>query len=1080
MREFAVNRPVSVLMLTLLMIFFGAAAYQRLPQDLFPDVSQPTLVIETVYTGAASSEIEQNVTRKIEEKLGTVKGTTSLASASGDERSRITLTFQWGTNMDLAAMDVRAKLDEVRSLLPEEAEEPVVLRGSSATGAVMVLNVASNPAAPNPVHPDELRNVVMQTIKPGMERLNGVALVEVKGGKEYEVQVRVVPDKIRAAGLSILDVRDALERENISQRGGKLREGDSQFLIRTVGTVAIENLSRLIVSRPGEPVRRLGEVADVTPREVEKAASGYARLKTGKSTGAIPSVEVSIYKKSGGNSVAICASAREVMSEVLFVLATDSENGSAEPLSPLQITIAYDESVFIKESLDMVRTNGVTGLVLASIILLVFLGRFQSTFIVVLAMPVSVIATFSLFYAVNISINIFSMAGLTLAVGMVVDNAIVMTEAIFQKMSYERRIRKAVVEAISEIGPAIRASTLTTIAVFLPVVFVPGIAGQIFRDLSWVITYTLIFSMVVAFTLIPMLTFKVMDSKMGVFDGVNRIIGFLLQPLMLFGKGVSKLYKVVLSIVIESVAVRLLLILVMALAFTISVNMWPSAEFFPETKVESYRLVIRPRAGQTLESVDRASRLLEKKFTGVANLKDYNISVSPREVGVIASFDKDEVKAGKVYPVKELRPVLDALNADPELGDAFLDHRLESLNPIQSLLGTNTGDILLKVSGRDLNVIREILAGTDGDGGLLGALMEQRDAFGIAGISRIPKGVPERILKVKRDAAADRGLTLVDIADQVEVALSGKKATDIEIRNTTFDIILSSSAKVSSEADILNLDIVSPSTGLIWKLGDVASLEAQLGAQQIDRIDRERVIMVPIFIDKESIPLAEVVKKLGQPGGIVEQAIAPYRDAGYRVSIGGASEAMNESLKYLLYAFIVAVVLVYMIMASQFESLIHPFTIMFAVPLSLIGAVIGLNLSGELVSLTAMIGIIMLAGIVVNNAIILIDYINILRARGQSRNEAIINAGLTRLRPILMTTFTTVLGMFPLALGYGTGAELYRPLAVVVVCGLSFSTLLTLVFIPAIYCFLDDVTDLLGFISFRITTLYTRRSTGTG
>ncbi|MDF1755489.1 MAG: efflux RND transporter permease subunit [Verrucomicrobiales bacterium] len=1073
MKEFSVNRPVSVLMLTLLMILFGGAAYQRLPQDLFPDVSQPELMIETQYEGAASSEIEQNVTRKIEEKLGTVKGATSMVSTSGDERSRINLTFQWGTNMDLAAMDVRAKLDEVRSDLPEEAEEPIVLKGASSSGAVMVLNIASNPAASNPVHPDELRDVVLRTIKPRLERLNGVAAVEVQGGKEYEVQVRADPDKLRAVGLSILAVRDALGRENLSQRGGKLQEGDSLFLIRTVGAVSIENLSLLIVSPPGSEIRRLGEVAQVSSREVEKSAASYARLKTRAADLATSSVEVSIYKKGGGNSVEICSSAREVQAEVLVDLTRrDAPNVSAEELTklapPLQITIAYDESVFIKESLDMVRSNGLMGLILASIILLVFLGRFQSTFIVVLAMPVSVIATFSLFYAGKISINIFSMAGLTLAVGMVVDNAIVVTEAIFQKMSHERRFKKAVMEAIAEIGPAVWASTLTTIAVFLPVVFVPGIAGQIFRDLSWVITYTLIFSMVVAFTLIPMLTFKVMGMKFAVFDWLNRAIQFVLWPLVQFAKAVSNGYRLILKTVIESVAVRVLLILIMALAFVVTIYQLPSAEFFPETKVESYQLALRARAGQTLDAVDLSARAIETKLGGIGTLSHYSVSVSPREVRVIASFDKAEVMDGQVQPVKELAPVMDALANDPGLRDTFLDFQLQSLNPIQNLLGTSQGDILLKLTGPDLVTIREILTGADGEGGLLGELSEKRANYGITSLGQIPKGMPERVLKVKREAAADRGLTLSDIADQVEAAVAGNQVTDIEINNTSYDIMLSSAAKVNSENDLLNLDIISPVTGQVWKLRDVATVESQAGPGLINREERERIMTVPIFIDKDNLSLEEVEARLAEP---VARAVAPYRESGYRAVLGGSSAAMHESLGYLVYAFIVAIVLVYMIMASQFESLIHPFTIMFSVPLSLIGAVLGLNLSGELISLTAMIGIIMLAGIVVNNAIILIDYINILRARGQPRNEAIINAGLTRLRPILMTTLTTVLGMFPLALGYGTGAELYRPLAVVVVCGLSFSTVLTLVFIPAIYCFLDDLTDLFGLISFRISTL---------
>lgn len=1065
MKEFPVNRPVSVLMLTLLMVLLGAAAYQRLPQDLFPDVSQPELIVETIYDGAASSEVEQNVTRKIEAKLGTVSGVTSMSSTSGDEKSRIALTFQWGTDMNTAAMDVRAKIDEVRSDLPEETKEPLVLRQSSNSSAVLVLNIATNPAVEKPIPVDELRKITIQTLKPRLERLNGVASVDVRGGKEYEVQVRAVPDKLRATGLSILELRDALERENLSQRGGKLKEGDTQFLIRTVGSVSIENLAQLIVSRPGEnPIRRLGEVAIVTPHEVEKSPESLARLKTAVHDESIPSVEVSIYKVSGGNSVEIAEATRQVRLEFLADLAQQS--GNEEP--PLQISIAYDESVFINESLEMVRSNGVVGLMLAGIILLFFLGQFQSTVIVVLAMPVSVIATFSLFYAGNISVNIFSMAGLTLAVGMVVDNAIVVTEAIFHKLKHERRIKKAITEAISEIGPAVWASTLTTIAVFLPVVFVPGIAGQIFRDLSWVITYTLIFSMIVAFTLIPMLTCQVMSTQLSVFDWINRSISILLWPFQKLGSKFADGYRWILGVVIESRSTRLLLIVVMVLAFVLSLANFPSTEFFPDTKVESYQLTLRPRAGQTLAAVDRGTERLEQELNAITTLNQYGLSISPGAVSTIASFDKGAVNRGEIKPLQELQPLIDSLKREAVFQDTFLDYQLESLNPIHSLLGTNQGDIVLKVSGPDMSQIRQILQGAEGDGGILGELNRNRNKYGIVSVGKIPQGLPESILKIKRDAAADRGLTLNDIADQVEAAVAGTQVTDLEIRNTNYDIVLSSAEKVSSQVELLDLDIVSPQTRQNWKLGDVATIESQTGPLQILREERERMIAIPIFV-AEDVALGDVVARIERP---VQEAIATFQPGGYRASLGGASESMNQSLKYLLYAFMVAIFLVYMIMASQFESLIHPLTIMFSVPLSMIGALVGLRLCGELISLTAMIGVIMLAGIVVNNAIILIDYINILRARGQPRNQAIINAGSTRLRPILMTTLTTVLGMLPLALGYGTGAELYRPLAVVIVFGLSFSTLLTLVFIPAIYCVLDDIADFLGLASFRISNLF--------
>lgn len=386
---------------------------------------------------------------------------------------------------------------------------------------------------------------------------------------------------------------------------------------------------------------------------------------------------------------------------------------------------------------------------------------------------------------------------------------------------------------------------------------------------------------------------------------------------------------------------------------------------------------------------------------------------------------------------------------------------------------------MLTLRGPDLGRLNTILAGADGEGGLLSDLRREKGRIGIATIGKTVATVPEWVLRIRRNEAADRGLTLESIAEQVETAVAGSKATDITIRDTTYDIVLKTGAELKNKRDLLALNITPPPASGFSRpvrLSEVVLLEEQAGHLAIYREERERSLYVPIFVDKEKATLGEVAGRLQAPDGLLKKVADLHRKDGYTIALGGASEEMNKSLGYMLYAFAVAVVLVYMVMASQFESLIHPFTIMFSVPLSLIGAVAGLQLSGDSLSLTAMIGIIMLAGIVVNNAIILIDYINILRARGMVRNDAIVEAGVTRMRPIFMTTLTTVLGMGPLALGFGTGAELYKPLAVVVVGGLSLSTLLTLVFIPAVYCFADDIADLVGFVSFRLSVLAGKRS----
>lgn len=1107
MGHFAVNRSVSVLMLTLVLILFGGAAYLRLPRDLFPEVSQPGLVIRTPFEGATSGEIEAGVTRKIEDVLGSVKDVVSMTSRSGGEVSEIALTFSWGTDMDLAAMDVRAKLDEVAADLHEDAGDPVVLGVGAGAGAVLVLNAAPNMRAPEEIrlHPDHLRGVVEQLVQPRLERINGVAAIQVAGGRMYEIQVIADPARLAAHALSLPDLRTALERENVSQRGGRLREEASQFLVRTSGSVTLESLDQLIVSRPGQPVVRLRDVATIRenggdPAPVPRAPESHARLGSGGSSA--PSVSLSVYKKSGGNSVLICQAVREARLGILADLALRhatppvpldeatlhalAQASSPTPTqaallawietnAPLEIVLTYDESTFIEESLAMVQSNGLQGLLLASLILLVFLRRVQSTLVVCLSMPVSVIATFSLFYAAGIGINIFSMAGLTLAVGMVVDNAIVVTESIFHRLQHERRVKKAIIEAVTEIGPAVWASTLTTVAVFLPIVFVPGVAGQIFRDLSWVITFTLAFSILFAFTLIPMLTFHVMRMESRLFDLLNRLMDILTHPILGRIEAGTAAYRHLLSWFMTTLRARLALVGVMGVVFALALLWMPPLEFFPDTKTETFALTVRPHVGLSLDAVNTAAVRIESSLETISTVKRFNTRVTTDEIRILLTFDKRDVMAERVHPLRELSPLLAWIERDAVLANTVLACGVESLNPMKDLLGTTGGDILLKVSGPDLDALHGIVRGTPDAPGLIQTLRDRRTEFGLAAVGHVAGGVPEWILRVNRDAAADAGLTLACIADQVEAAVAGTKATDLLVRDSTYDIVLTTGAPLATRADLLNLDILPPPDAADRhprKLREVVTLEETRGYLYIEREERERVLYIPLFIDKDTVALGDVVERLRAPGSPIREIEARHARDGYRIRMGGTSEALDTSMGYMVYAFLVAIVLVYMVMASQFESLIHPFTIMFSVPLSLIGAVIGLRLSGDALSLTAMIGMIMLAGIVVNNGIILVDYVNILRARGQLRNAAILDAGVTRMRPIFMTALTTILGMAPLALGLGTGAELYKPLAVVVVAGLGFSTVLTLVFIPVIYCLMDDIADVFGFLGFRLSILF--------
>jgi len=657
----------------------------------------------------------------------------------------------------------------------------------------------------------------------------------------------------------------------------------------------------------------------------------------------------------------------------------------------------------------------------------------------------------------------------------VVDNAIVVIEAIYSHLSHERRVKKAVQDALKEVGPAVTASTLTTLAVFLPIIFVPGLAGQVFRDLSLTVIFTLIFSLLVAFTLIPMLIYKILGTELFVF----KLLNLLLKPVELvvapIGKGLGGVYRTVITPLSAKASLRLLLIVAVVIGFVASLGLQPPTEFFPETAQENYRIVIVPPAGQTLSETNRAVTEVETKVGKVAHVKSFSTRVAPDEAVVLVKLES--ATHGPAV-MREFRQVL-------KLTPGIREYEVSSVSPLDALEAGEKGDVVVKIGGADLDVLAD-LAGKVEDA--------IRAVPGVGALANsVGEGGREFHVVIRRTEAGERGLTVRDIADQVEAALAGREATKVSLAERLDgyvvrlpggvrregvslsgerSIVLSLPiGEVRSEEQLKSLGIQTPAGDKV-ALRSVADVVVRRGPTQIIREERQRIVHVSV--EKEAdVALGTLIGSLSNAGGTgrLDRDRFALPD-GYELSLGGSGKEMQESFRYLKYALAMAILLVYMVMASQFESLLHPFVIMFSVPISLIGAFLALYLGKANLSLTGFIGIIMLAGIVVNNAIILIDYINILRARGMNRGDAVVQAGMTRLRPIFMTTLTTVLGMAPMALGLGAGAELYRPLALVVIGGLLFSTVLTLVFIPAVYCVLDDFADLLGLIRFRIAALF--------
>ncbi|MEW6410034.1 MAG: efflux RND transporter permease subunit [Nitrospirota bacterium] len=1061
---FFVKRPVTTVMLMLVLMFIGALALTKLPIDLFPDISKPTLRVYTGYSGATPGEIEKQVTKKIEEGLSTVKNVRRISSTSGEGYSSVVLTFDWGVNMDFAAMDVREKIDQIKGSLPKGVDDPVVEKFDPSAQPIVVLNVTGKMTS------EQLRSFAEEELKPSLERLIGVASVKVTGGVEKEIHVEIDNARLKAYGISIKEVVDRLKEENISQRGGRMESGITEFMVRTVGEFrSISDIEGIVIAvKKGIPIH-LKDISNV--RESYKEKRNMARLMASVFAEGIAkkektnpqkqaekeineSVEISIFKEPKGNSVKVSDAVAENRAKI------------SKKHQNVRVETSFDQADYIKESLEMVKGGAIDAIQLTVLVLFVFLRSIRTTIVIALSLPVSIIASFLCFPVVGMGLNIFSLAGLTLATGMVVDNAVVVLENIYRHIHEGRKPFQAAITATQEVGGAVLASTLTTLAVFIPLTQVKGLSGQIFKDLSYTIVFALSFSFIVAMTLTPMLAARLLksaDVKESLKEGGNKIVVRIkdISSKVLdkfIGGTYLTLYMRILNFFITNWRRRVTLIVCVTVAFGLSFLLKPGAEFFPEGKQKEFEVIMELPKGISLAETDRIVGIAERILKERGDIETVATQVTPAYGRLLMKLNTNVETKGFIERLR--KPLEEKIPA--------ATIKVNDISPIKALEGgSRKGDITIEIGGSDLVMLerigREIKEITTKVKGIV------ETDISIGGRS------PEVIIEINRTRAADIGLTAERIADAVQLSLSGEVATSIREAEKQTDILVKSKRlEYTTVEDLKKVNITSP-LGVQVPLGSIANIKREFGPSSIDRQENQRLVSVYATI-AEGETLGTVIERLknGSKTGALDKYKLPE---GYSIKIGGMGSAMQESTRELYFALIIAILLVYMIMAAQFESLIHPFTIMFSVPLSVIGVFIGLFVFGLKMSITALIGFIMLAGIVVNNAIILIDFINILRSRGMDRNDAILLAGKLRSKPIFMTTLTTVLGMLPLSLGLGPGAELYQPLAVVVIFGLSLSTMLTLVFIPTIYCLIDDIRDVFELITLRVQGMFSKKVT---
>ena len=998
--DFSIRRPVTITMLFVAVAVFGGVSYDKLALNLLPEISYPTLTIRTEYEGAAPEEIENLISKPVENAVSVVSNVVSVSSISKPEVSDVVIEFSWKTDMDFAGLDVREKIDLLR--LPLQAEKPVLLRYDPSTEPILRASVSGSPNL------SALRYLSDEFVKPDLESLAGVAAVRVSGGLEQEIYVELDRTPLATFGISIQDVTNRLAQENINLTGGTLREGESKYLVRTLNEFqTVEEINEVIIAQRGGVPIRVGDIGQVY--------SGFKERDIITRINGRESVEIAVFKAADANTVSVAQAVRERLE--------DLQREYEGKRDPLKFDVVFDQSRFIKQSIDEVLNTAIYGGILAIVILFLFLRSVATTLIIGLSIPLSIVATFFLMYAANISLNIMSLSGLALGIGMLVDNSIVVLEAIYRYRGQGHSPVKAAQLGASEVGSAVVASTITTICVFLPIVFVEGIAGQLFRDQALTVTFSLAASLVVAIMLIPML------SSLG---SRNSQAG--LQTGRFF---LARSYLWVLD---KALARRWLSLTLAMLVFvsTLFLAGGLGAELIPEISQGEFFVDVRLTTGVPVEITSTRLEEVEEAIRGDERVSQYYTIVgSGNQSGVTATEEREHigqilVKLREGILHQRENAVIDQLRSQfanmAGMEYKFSRPTLFSFNtPIEVIVqGYNLKS--LKIHTERLKEMMETIPG-------LADLKASTEG-----------GNPEVQISFDRRKLANYGFTINQVAALVRNKVQGETPTEFNERDRRIDVrVRLQEEDRSSLTDLRNL-IINPAGVNPIVLASVADVRLEEGPAEIRRIGPQRVGLVTGNIRGRD--LQSVVTDIKE----VLEAFPVPND--FHTYVGGQSEEQAVAFESMSFAIALAIFLVYLVMASQFESLAQPFVIMFAIPFGLIGVIAALYLTDQAVNVVVLIGLIVLAGIVVNNAIVLLDLANQLRARGQDKFAAIRQAAGIRLRPILMTTSTTVLGLFPMAISRGEGSELRTPLAVTVIGGLTVATLLTLVLVPVVYTLL--------------------------
>jgi HAE1 family hydrophobic/amphiphilic exporter-1 len=1017
--DIAVRRPVGVIMLALAVLLLGMVSLSRLAIDLLPNWEFPVTAIVTTYQGAGPQEIEQLVTRPIEESVATVENLRNISSTSQSGSSVVIAQFDWGTDMEAVINDIREKVDRAQGVLPADADRSMVMKFDPSQMPVLTVGFTGEQSL------SDLTRIAENTVKPRLERLPGVASVSVQGGQEREIQVYLDPVAMRGYGVSLESVTQSLRAGNLNMPGGTVQEGSREYLVRLPGEFAdlrdIEGVT--VPNADGAPVR-LADIADLR--------DGYRDTDVINRLNGEPSLAIVVMKQPQANTVQVVQGVRQALAGI------ERELPGTVSFEP-----AFDQAEFIEVSIGNLRNDLLTGSLLAALVIFFFLRNIRTTLIICTAIPLATIGACNMIYFSGETLNMLTLGALALGIGIIVDDAIVVLENIYRHRQEGLGPLEAARTGASEVTGAVLGASLTSMSVFLPIAFVGGMASVLFTPFSLTVVFALLSSLILALTVVPMLGSRLLvrlpDEPRPDGRGLRRL-------LHRFGLWMEKLKDFYGRQLAWSLDNRRKVVGLTAAVFIGSLALIPlvGAEFFPAMDEGAVSVQIEMPRGTAIGATDRLAARVEQIVAGFPEVETVFVSAGSGGQGGMSGMGATSADRAQIDIT--LVPLGERGRSSEEVAEA-LRKELRSIPGavfrVDAASGFGMGGgapVEIRLKGDDLDTL---------------ARLGQQAAAVIAGVpgtrdvkSSLEEGRPEVRVLVDRDRAAAYGLSVAQVASSVRSALHGDVATRYRVGGDEIDVRVRLTEEARRYlADLDNLLLTAPN-GRQVPLRDVAHLVPGESPVAVDRDDQARTVTVSAQI--EGRDLASVDRD-------VQAALAGMvLPSGYYFETGGEAEEMAQTFAELTFALLMAVILIYIVLAVLFESLFFPFVIMFAVPLSLAGMTLGLLLTGRTFSMPAFVGVIVAVGIVSKNGIVLIDYVNQLRRRGVERDEAIRTAGPVRLRPILMTTLTTVGAMFPISLGLGEGAEFQAPLATVIIGGLAFSTVISLLVVPVVYSIFDD------------------------